>query len=251
MRFDLITIFPEFFQGPFEFGIIRRAVQNGIVKINIHDLRHFTHDKHQVVDDRPFGGGDGMVLKPEPIFRAVEWLKEVVKSQRSATVLLTPQGRRFDQEIAAELAEFDHVILLCGRYEGIDERVIETLVTDEISIGDYVLSGGELPAMVLVDAVVRLLPNALGSDTSAANDSFSSGLLDCPHYTRPAEYRGLTVPEVLQEGNHKQIAAWRRRKALEKTLRQRPDLLESADLTEEDKATIRDLLRNRKDKSQS
>jgi len=249
MRFDLITIFPEFFRGPFEFGIIRRAVQSGIVTINIHDLRQFTHDKHQVVDDRPFGGGDGMVLKPEPFFRAIEWLRSVVKTDGAATVLLTPQGRRFDQKMAARFAELDHIVLLCGRYEGIDERVIENLVTDEISIGDYVLSGGELPAMVLVDAVVRLLPNALGSETSAVNDSFSSGLLDYPHYTRPAEYRGLGVPEVLQEGNHKEIAAWRRRKALEKTLRQRPDLLESAELTKEDRSIIRVISEEQREKS--
>jgi tRNA (guanine37-N1)-methyltransferase len=238
MRFDLITIFPEFFQGPFEFGIIRRAIKRGIVSIDIHDLRDFTHDKHMMVDDRPFGGGDGMVLKPEPLFRAVEWVQDKSRSKKTATVFLTPQGRRFDQQMASRFAELDQAILICGRYEGIDQRVIDNLVTDEVSIGDYVLSGGELPAMVLVDAVVRLLPDALGSETSAVNESFSSGLLDFPHYTRPAEYRGFDVPEVLQNGNHKQIAEWRRIKAIEKTLQNRPDLIETADLNKADRLII-------------
>jgi len=251
MRFDLITIFPEFFQGPFEFGIIRRAIQRKIISLGIHDLRDFTHDKHQMVDDRPFGGGDGMVLKPEPLFRAVEWIKGSSRSAKSATVFLTPQGRRFDQQTAARFADLDQMILLCGRYEGIDQRVIDNLVTDEVSIGDYVLSGGELPAMVLVDAVVRLLPDALGSETSAVNESFSSGLLDFPHYTRPAEYRGFAVPEVLQNGNHKQIAVWRRRKSIQKTILNRPDLIETADLSEEDRLIIHKLREQDKEKPQS
>src|SRR5689334_8194357 len=194
MRFDLLTIFPEFFAGPFDFGIIRRARQQGLIEVNIHDLRSFTFDKHHIVDDRPFGGGDGMVLKPEPIFRAVETLlvdrasievDTTVEAKRTAVVLLSPQGRVFNQQEAQQLAnECGRLILLCGRYEGVDERVVEHLVTDEISIGDYVLTGGEIPAMVLVDAVTRLLPNVLGSETSAVHDSFVAGLLDYPHYTR-------------------------------------------------------------------
>ncbi len=251
MRFDLITIFPEFFRGPFEFGIIRRAVERRLIKIGIHDLRDFTHDKHQMVDDRPFGGGDGMVLKPEPLFRAIEWIRDNAKAKKTATVFVTPQGRRFDQQMAQRFAELDQMILLCGRYEGIDQRVIDNLVTDEVSIGDYVLSGGELPAMVLVDAVVRLLPDALGSETSAVNESFTAGLLDFPHYTRPAEYRGYQVPEVLQNGNHKQIAVWRRQKSIEKTLSARPDLIETADLSKEDRLIIHKLREQEKEKPQS
>ena len=231
MRIDVLTIFPEFFGQVFDFGIIRRAKLAEIVEINVHDIREFTTDKHRMVDDRPFGGGDGMVLKPEPIFAAIESL--VGTSDRSSypdatrVVLLTPQGRPLKQPIAKELAdETKHLVVICGRYEGVDERVNETLVTDEISIGDYVLSGGEPAAVVLVDALVRLLPNALGSETSAENDSFSSGMLDCPHYTRPAEFRGMKVPDVLLNGNHAEIENWRREKALEKTKYFRKDLLE-------------------------
>jgi tRNA (guanine37-N1)-methyltransferase len=241
MRIDIVTIFPEFFRGPFEFGILQRAVRRRIVALEVHDLRHFTYDKHQVVDDRPFGGGEGMVLKPEPFFRAVEWLTETVKAPRRAVVLLTPQGRRFDQQAAARFAALDQLLLLCGRYEGVDERVIEHLVTDQVSIGDYVLSGGEVPALVVVDTVVRLLPQALGCESSAVNESFTSGLLDCPHYTRPAEYRGLKVPQVLQEGNHEAIARWRRRQALERTARLRPDLLAAAELDEADRKILQEL----------
>src|SRR5262245_15407057 len=247
MRFDLLTIFPEFFAGPFDFGIIKRARQQGIVEIVIHDLRSFTFDKHHIVDDRPFGGGDGMVLKPEPIFRAVESLlaEEAAETGRVAVVLLSPQGRLFDQSRAAAFArDFSRMILLCGRYEGIDERVAEHLVTDEISIGDYVLTGGEIPAMAIVDAVTRLLPKALGSETSAAHDSFSSessGLLDYPHYTRPADFRGWQAPEVLISGHHAEVAKWRRRAALLKTLRMRPDLLADAELSDEEQRWLSEM----------
>ena len=232
MKIDVLTIFPEFFKGVFDFGIIRRAKAAGIVDINVHDLRDFTKDKHRMVDDRPFGGGDGMVLKPEPIFAAVDKLMGTalrdVYPNGTRVVLLSPQGKPLRQSIAAEFADdAKHLVLICGRYEGVDERVSEALVTDEISIGDYVLSGGEPAAVVLVDAIVRLLPEALGSDTSSANDSFSDGLLDCPHYTRPADFCGMSVPEVLLKGNHAEINKWRREKALEKTRLKRKDLLRS------------------------
>jgi tRNA (guanine37-N1)-methyltransferase len=230
VKIDVLTIFPEFFSEVFDFGIIRRAKLAGIADINVHDIREYTTDKHRMTDDRPFGGGDGMVLKPEPIFSAVETLlgTSVRDNYPEGTrvVLLSPQGKAFGHEAAKEFAsEAKHLVLICGRYEGVDERVNEALVTDEISIGDYVLSGGEPAAVVVTDAIVRLLPNALGSDTSAENDSFSDGLLDCPHYTRPAEFRGMTVPEVLLNGNHAEIEKWRKEKALEKTRLNREDLL--------------------------
>ena len=230
MKIDVLTIFPEFFGQVFDFGIIRRAKLAGLVEVNVHDIREYATDKHKMTDDRPFGGGDGMVLKAEPIFLAIEHLlgtsdrSEYSESVR--VVMLSPQGRPLKQQIAKEFAECaGHIVLICGRYEGIDERVNEMLVTDEISIGDYVLSGGEPAAVVLTDAIIRLLPEALGSQTSAENDSFSNGLLDCPHYTRPAEFRGMSVPEVLLNGNHAEIEKWRFEKALEKTKRIRPDLL--------------------------
>lgn len=230
MRFDIITIFPDFFREAFDFGIIRRARAAGLVETKAHDLRGWTKDKHHIVDDRPFGGGDGMVLKPEPIFAAVEELtgqsERAGYDRETRVVLLSPQGKRLTQELASEFAEARHVVLICGRYEGVDERVAEALVTDEISIGDYILSGGEPAALVLVDAVVRLIPGALGNETSALTESFSDGLLDFPHYTRPPEFRGMQVPEVLLSGNHGEIARWRKSKALEKTERNRPDLLE-------------------------
>ena len=230
MRFDVITIFPDFFRGAFEHGIIRRAQAAGLVEVRAHDLREWAAGKHRQVDDRPFGGGDGMVLKPEPIFAAVESLTGAGERgsypEGTRVVLLSPQGRVLTQGLAAELAqEAAHVVLICGRYEGVDERVAERLVTDEISIGDYVLSGGEPAAVVLVDAVTRLIPGALGSETSAVNESFSEGLLDYPHYTRPPEFRGMPVPEVLLTGHHAEIARWRAERALEKTERNRPDLL--------------------------
>jgi tRNA (guanine37-N1)-methyltransferase len=233
LKIDVLTIFPEFFGQVFDFGIIRRAKLAQIVEINVHDIRDFTVDKHRMVDDRPFGGGDGMVLKPEPIFAAIEHLLGTTDRNNypadTKVILLSPQGRPLQQAVAKEFAsDTERAVIICGRYEGVDERVNETLVTDEVSIGDYVLSGGEPAAVVLVDAMVRLLPNALGSDTSAENDSFSDGLLDYPHYTRPAEFRGMHVPEVLLNGNHAEIEKWRREKALEKTRSVRQDLLKGA-----------------------
>jgi len=230
LRCDIITIFPEFFREAFDYGIIRRARAAGLVETNAHDLRRWTSDKHHIVDDRPFGGGEGMVLKPEPIFAAVGELtgsgKREDYSPHTRVVLLSPQGRVFTQELAQDLSQSaSQIVLICGRYEGVDERVSEALATDEISIGDYVLSGGEPAAVVVIDAVVRLLPGALGNETSTANESFSEGLLDHPHYTRPTEFSGLSVPDVLLTGNHGEIARWRREAALRKTQRNRPDLL--------------------------
>lgn len=232
MKIDILTIFPEFFREVFDFGIIRRARQAKIVEINICDIREFTLDKHRKVDDRPFGGGDGMVLMPEPIFRAIENLIGTCERKNypegTRVVLLSPQGKVFKQQAAKDFAEnAKHIVLICGRYEGVDERVNEKLVTDEISIGDYVLSGGEPAAIVLTDAITRLLPNALGSETSAENDSFSKGLLDFPHYTQPRNFRGMEVPEVLLSGNHAEIEKWREQKALEKTQKVRQDLLKN------------------------
>lgn len=229
LRVDIVTIFPDFFREAFNYGIIRRARATDLVKIKAHDLRQWTSDKHHVVDDRPFGGGDGMVLKPEPIFAAVESLvganrrEDIPEGRR--VVLLSPQGRTFNQSVAAQLAESEQLVLICGRYEGVDERVADALVTDEVSIGDYVISGGEPAALVVVDATIRLLPGALGSETSATTESFSDGLLDYPHYTRPTEFEDLRVPEVLLTGHHAEIARWRREAALDKTRRNRPDLL--------------------------
>ncbi len=229
LKVDIITIFPEYFREAFEYGIIRRARAAGLVNIQPHDLRAWTSDRHKVVDDRPFGGGDGMVLKPEPIFAAVESLAgarrrdDVAATKR--VVLLSPQGKPFMQSLAAEFAKCDQVVLICGRYEGVDERVTDALVTDEVSIGDYVLSGGEPAALVVVDAVVRLIPGALGSETSATTESFSERLLDYPHYTRPPEFEGMRVPDVLLTGHHAEIERWRREAAEAKTKRNRPDLL--------------------------
>lgn len=230
LRCDIITIFPEFFVGAFDHGIIRRARAAGLVEANVHDLRRWTTDKHHVVDDRPFGGGEGMVLKPEPIFAAVRELTGAADRsaypQQTRVVLLSAQGKVLTQEVALDLSKnASQMVVICGRYEGVDERVCEALATDEISIGDYVLSGGEPAAVVLVDAVVRLLPGALGNETSAANESFVEGMLDYPQYTRPTEFSGLNVPEVLLTGNHAEIARWRRAAALEKTRKNRPDLL--------------------------
>jgi tRNA (guanine37-N1)-methyltransferase len=229
MTFHILTIFPEFFVGPFAHGVVKRAQDAGILEIRIHNLRQWTSDRHQTVDDRPFGGGEGMVLKPEPIFRAVEaiWPE---REEASRVILLSAQGRLFQQSVANQLAsEAGELLLICGRYEGVDERVAEHLVDDEISIGNYVLSGGELAAAVVVDAVARLLPGVLGNESSAAFDSFQDsghgpGLLDCPHWTRPADFRGWKVPEVLLNGNHQEIRRFRGNAALEKTVRLRPDL---------------------------
>jgi tRNA (guanine37-N1)-methyltransferase len=230
LRFDIITIFPEFFKAAFDFGIIRRARAAGLVETQAHDLRKWTSDKHHTVDDRPFGGGDGMVLKPEPLFAAVGELTGSIRREdykaETRVILLSPQGQVLTQRVAEDLLKgSSQIVLICGRYEGVDERVVEALVTHEISIGDYILSGGEPAAVVLIDSMVRLLPGALGSETSAVHESFSEGLLDHPQYTRPPELYGMPVPEVLLSGNHAEIARWRRDEALKKTRRNRPDLL--------------------------
>jgi tRNA (guanine37-N1)-methyltransferase len=230
LRCDIITIFPDFFRETFDYGIIRRARAAGLVELKAHDLRRWTNDKHHIVDDRPFGGGEGMVLKPEPIFAAVRELTAATSraeyAPQTRVILLSPQGRVFTQAVAQDLSqEASHIVLICGRYEGVDERVADELVSDELSIGDYVLSGGEPAAVVVIDALIRLLPGAVGNESSTTNESFAEGLLDCPQYTRPPEFSGLKVPEVLLNGNHAEIARWRREAALKKTERNRPDLL--------------------------
>jgi tRNA (guanine37-N1)-methyltransferase len=235
MRFDIITIFPEIFREVFEFGIIRRAVESGLLQLAIHDLRDHTSDRHRQVDDRPFGGGAGMVMMPDPMFKAVEAICETSEN-KPLVLLLSPQGRLMKQAVVAELATSSHIVLICGRYEGVDERVVDGLIDGELSIGDYVLSGGEIGAMVVVDAVTRLLPGALGCETSVETESFRegaewAGLLDFPQYTRPSEFRGMNVPAVLLSGHHGEIERWRRRKAIEKTLKYRPDLLQGRDLS--------------------
>ncbi len=232
MKFHIVTIFPVFFTSPFEHGVICRARSKGLLEILIHDLRHWTYDRHRTVDDRPFGGGEGMLLKPQPLFEAVEQILPL-RDKRSRVVLLSAQGRRFTQALAREYAELDELVLLCGRYEGVDERVTDYLVDDELSIGDFVLSGGELAAAVLVDAVGRLLPGVLGNEESSRNESFSEASedgVDCPQYTRPAEFRGWKVPDVLLGGNHEEIKRWRRAASREKTNRLRPDLLASREI---------------------
>ena len=232
MRIDLITVFPDMIAQAVEFGVIGRAKEKALLEIVTHDLRDFTKDRHRSVDDYCYGGGPGMLMKPEPLFEAVESIQYECSSRK--VILLSPQGKIFNQEMARQLSLTDHLIMICGRYKGVDERVCEYLVTDEISIGDYVLSGGEIPALVLVDAVSRLLPGALGNYESAQDDSFSDGILDCPHYTRPADYRGMSVPEVLLSGDPQKISKWQRRQALMRTLRKRPDLLKLDVLSEED-----------------
>jgi len=236
MRIDIFSLFPEMFTGPFDASIIRRARERDLVQIHIHNIRDWAADKHQMTDDTPYGGGGGMVMKPEPIFAAVE----AVRGQAPCPViLLSPQGRVLTQTVAAALAQQERLLLICGRYEGVDERVREHLVTDELSIGDYVLSGGELAAMVVVDAVVRLLPGALGYAQAATEDSHASGLLEGPHYTRPAAFRGWGVPDILISGHHARVAAWRREQALLRTLARRPDLLAAAPLTAKERAWLR------------
>jgi tRNA (guanine37-N1)-methyltransferase len=224
MKFHLLTIFPEFFEGPFRHGVVARAAQAGTLELHLHDLRRWTHDVHRTVDDRPFGGGEGMLLKPEPIFDAVEsiWPE---RTDGQKVILLSAQGRPFTQSMARELSTQRELLLICGRYEGVDERVAEHLADDEVSIGDYVLSGGELAAAVIIDTVARLLPGVLGNQDSAINESFEDGILDCPQWTRPADFRGWKVPDVLVGGNHAEIRKWRKQAALEKTRRLRPDLL--------------------------
>jgi tRNA (guanine37-N1)-methyltransferase len=263
MRFDIITIFPNFFSGPFDYGILKRARATGLVQIAAHDLRSFTNDRHRTVDDRPFGGGEGMVLKPQPIYDALQSINITPKATRDArkesVILLSAQGRPFNQTVAQELSETEHVVIICGRYEGVDERVNELFCDREISIGDYVLSGGELAAAVIVDAAVRLLPGALGNPDSSRFESFgaedtideeipangpprstygSGGLLDYPHYTRPAEFMGVSIPEVLSGGNHDTVRRWRRRMALKKTMENRPDLFQKINLSDEDREIL-------------
>lgn len=223
MRFDIICLFPEMFEKVFSGGIVSRAIEKGLLKVNVHNLRDYAADKHHQVDDRPYGGLPGMVLKPEPIFAAVEKIR---RTDSTPVFLLSPQGKIFNSRRAEEMASCPQIILICGRYEGVDERVIQNLITDEISIGDYVLTGGEPAATVVVDAVARFIPQVVGKMESVHRDSFSEGLLDCPHYTRPRDFKGMTVPEVLFSGNHAEVENWRREKALEKTRRVRPDLLE-------------------------
>jgi tRNA (guanine37-N1)-methyltransferase len=266
MRFDIITIFPDLFTGPFDYGILKRARTSGLVDIGLHDLRSFTHDRHRTVDDRPFGGGEGMVLKAQPIYDAVTSLNLSSKGERQrvkeTVILLSAQGQPFTQSVAQELAMTERVVIICGRYEGVDERVNQLLCDREISIGDYVLSGGELAAAVIVDAVVRLLPGALGNPDSSRFESFgaddaaeddgdgtgpprstygSGGLLDYPHYTRPADFMGVTIPDALSGGNHEVVRRWRRRMALSKTLQNRPDLLEGITFSDEDREILEEL----------
>jgi tRNA (guanine37-N1)-methyltransferase len=238
MDIDILTLFPEVFQGIFGFGIFQRAVEQKLVSIAVHNIRDYTHDRHHTVDDYSYGGGAGMVLKPDPIFEAVESIKG---EDDVPVILLSPQGRLFCQQIAQELSSYRRLILICGHYEGVDERVSEHLVTDEISIGDYVLSGGEPAAVVVIDAVVRLLPGVLGSAQSLLDDSHVGGLLEYPQYTRPAIYRGWSVPEVLLSGNHAQIAQWRREQAIRRTIRRRPELLEKTELSPKEKKLIEKL----------
>ncbi len=225
MRFDIITVFPELFAGVLECGIIRRARQSGLVDIRIVNLRDFAKDKHRSVDDRPYGGGEGMVFMPAPLFEAIDYCRGEQKDWNGQVVLLTPQGKTWSQDLVVEFSTIPHLLLICGRYEGVDQRVIDCLVDREISIGDFVLTGGEIPAMVVLDSVVRLIPGALGCWESTINESFSTGLLDFPQYTRPAEYRGHAVPEVLLSGDHAKIGKWRQEQALEKTRRARPELI--------------------------
>ena len=241
MRFDIVTIFPRMIAAALAEGILAKAIQRDLIAVHARDLREFTEDRHRTVDDVPYGGGPGMVLKPAPMFKAVDAIRGDA-GEPEAIVLVSPQGKRFTQSEAARLAGLDRVVILCGRYEGIDDRVRENLATEELSIGDYVLSGGELPAMVIVDAVARLIPGVVGDEDSVAGDSFSRGLLDFPHYTRPAEFRDWKVPDVLVSGNHGEIRKWRKRQALELTLLRRPDLLADAELDVEEQEILRELM---------
>ena len=242
MRFDIVTIFPKMVQAPLAEGIVGRAIDRRLLDVGVHDLRDFTTDRHRVVDDVPFGGGPGMVLKPEPLFRAVNRIREE-HGNPGAVVLTSPDGPALTQQVAERLKGLRHVVILCGRYEGVDDRVRQHLATEELSIGDYVLSGGELPALVIVDAVARLVPGVVGDEQSVARDTFANGLLDFPQFTRPAEFEGYTVPPTLLSGHHKEIERWRRRAALARTLERRPELLDNADLDDEDRAILRDLRR--------
>lgn len=249
MRVDIVTIFPELVKPLVRDGIVARAQERGIVDVAVHDLRDFTVDRHRVVDDTPFGGGPGMVMKPEPFFRAVRHIR-AVRGEPSAVILPTPQGRRFSHEVAVALSRESHLVLLCGRYEGVDERVADALATDEISIGDYVLSGGELAAMVIVDAVARQVPGVVGDARSVDEDSFADRRLDHPHYTRPAEFEGWRVPEVLLSGHHAEIARWRLRESLRRTLDRRADLLDPSVMDDRQRAVLDEVKRERERREQ-
>jgi len=246
MRFDIITIFPEMFRSAFSGGIIKKAQEKCLIEINVHNLREFTFDKHKQVDDRPYGGGEGMVFKPEPIFAAVEKIKQ---SKDVPVYLLSPQGRKFDFQFAEELARHSQLILISGRYEGVDERVIQYLVTGEVSIGDYILTGGEPAAVVVVDAVSRFIHHVVGKSESVRRDSFCDGLLDFPQYTRPRDFKGMKVPQVLFSGNHDKISLWRRKKSIEKTFFKRPDLLKDRELCPEDKKILKEIKKGRENES--
>lgn len=246
MKIDILTLFPEMFTGVLGQSILHKAAEKSAVEYNVVNFREYADNKHNTVDDYPYGGGAGMVLKPQPIFDAVADLKEKAASPNTRVILLCPQGSRYDQKKAEEFAREDHLIFICGHYEGYDERIRENIVTDEISIGDYVLTGGELGAMVVIDSVVRLLPEVLGNEESHMKDSFSTGLLEHPHYTRPADFRGLKVPEVLLSGNHKLIEEWRNKEALRRTLLRRPDLLEKIDLTDEQEKWLQEVKKESK-----
>ena len=255
MQFEVFTILPEVFPSYLETSIIKRARERGLINVRIHNIRDYTHDRHHMTDDTPFGGGGGMVMKPEPVFEAVESVLELNTGQTPPEVdlsipiiLLTPQGRVFNQNIAQELSQYPRIALLCGRYEGIDERIREHLVTDEISIGDYVLTGGELPALILIDAIARLLPDVLGDPSGAQDDSHAMGLLEYPHYTRPPEFRGWKAPDILLSGDHAKIEKWRREQALLRTFNRRPDMLEKTELTKEDLKFVESLKSEGKDK---
>ncbi len=239
MKVDILTLFPSMFDGPFSESIIKRAVEKGLLETRFHNIRDFAVDKHRTTDDYPYGGGAGMVMKVEPLAACIDAVKAACPNAK--VILTTPRGRPFDQHVARELSEEDALVIVCGRYEGVDERIRELFVDYEISIGDFVLTGGELAAMVIVDAVTRLIPGVLGGEDSAALDSFSDGLLEYPQYTRPPEFRGLSVPDVLLSGNHAEISRWRRRQSLKKTLEMRPDLLASVQLKESDKTYLREL----------
>jgi len=251
MQFEVFTILPEIFPPYLDTSILKRARERGLIDVRVHNIRDYAHDKHHTTDDTPYGGGGGMVMKPEPVFEAIESVLGLNPNQAQATpasnipiILLTPQGRVFNQTIAKEFSQYPRVALLCGRYEGIDERIREHLVTDEISIGDYVLTGGELPALILIDAIARLLPDVLGDPTGAEDDSHAMGLLEYPHYTRPAEFRGWKTPDVLLSGDHAKLEKWRREQSLERTFKKRPDMLEKADLSKEDRKFLESLKSN-------
>ncbi len=244
LEINIVTIFPEMFSSPFNESIIKRAIEKGLAEIIVHNLRDFARDKHRVTDDYPYGGGAGMVMKPEPIAEAIERINE---KSPSRVIMMTPQGEPFTQQKAKKLSLENRITILCGRYEGVDERIREHFVDDEVSIGDYILTGGEIPAMVLADAVVRLIPGVLGAEASAAEDSFSSHLLEYPHYTRPASFRGYEVPDILLSGDHEKISRWRKREALKRTLEKRPDMLAGIELSDEDMEILKEIKRTKKD----